>query len=66
MFDPRGLTFMGTEGLHAFIAARERAEASGRRLRLLGAQPRVRRVFELTSTESLLDDMDETKPSKKK
>jgi anti-anti-sigma factor len=49
------LTFIESEGLRAFLAARERAEANGRQLLLFGAEPQVRRVFELTGKESLLE-----------
>jgi anti-sigma B factor antagonist len=48
------LTFMESLGVHAFVAARKRADASGRQLLLVGAKPTVRRVFELTGTDSLL------------
>ena len=53
--DLQELTFIGTVGLRAFLAARARAEANGRQLLLVGANPPVRRVFELTGKESLLD-----------
>lgn len=49
------LTFIESVGLRAFLAARERAEANGRQLLLFGAKPQVRRVFELTGKESLLE-----------
>ena len=52
------LTFMESLGVHAFIAARERAFANGRQLLLLGAKPSVRRVFELTGTAFLLERAD--------
>jgi anti-anti-sigma regulatory factor len=44
-----------TAGLHAFLAARSRAEANGRQLVLIGAKAPVRRPFELTGQDSLLD-----------
>lgn len=56
--DLRELTFIDTMGLRAFIAARERAKANGRRLILAGAGQPVRRLIELTGTEFLLDDQD--------
>ena len=51
------LTFIESSALHAFVAARERAEASGCQLLLFGAKPEVRRVFELTGKESLLESL---------
>lgn len=54
VIDLRELTFMESVGLRAFLAARERAEANGRQLLLVGAKEPVRRVFELTGQESLL------------
>lgn len=48
------LTFMESLGVHAFVTARKRADANGRQLLLVGAKPTVRRVFELTGTDSLL------------
>ena len=50
-------TFIESSALHAFVAARERAEASGCQLLLFGAKPEVRRVFELTGKESLLESL---------
>jgi anti-anti-sigma regulatory factor len=44
--------------LRPFLTARDRAEANGRRLVLTGAGPPVRRVFEITGSESLLVDHD--------
>ena len=52
------LTFIESLGIHALIAARERAFANGRQLLLLGAKPKVRRVFELTGTVFLLEGAD--------
>jgi anti-anti-sigma regulatory factor len=43
-----------TAGLHAFLAARS-AEANGRQLVLIGAKAPVRRPFELTGQDPLLD-----------
>ena len=52
------LTFIESTGLRALITARERAFASGRQLLLFGAKPNVRRVFEVTGTEFLLEGED--------
>jgi anti-sigma B factor antagonist len=58
VIDLRELTFVETMGLRVFLAARERAEANGRQLLLVGANAPVRRVFELTGKVSLLADQD--------
>ena len=58
VIDLRELTFVESVGLRAFLAARDRAEANGRQLLLVGAKEPVRRVFELTGQESLLDNQD--------
>jgi anti-anti-sigma factor len=52
--DLRELTFIDTTAIHAFLAARDRAKANGRRLILVGAGPPARRLLELTDTEFLL------------
>jgi anti-sigma B factor antagonist len=54
--DLRGLTFLGSSALHAFLAARDRAAANGQRLLLEGASSGARRLFGLTGTEFLLND----------
>ena len=51
------LTFIESSALHALVAARERAEATGCQLLLFGAKPEVRRVFELTGQGSLLESL---------
>jgi anti-sigma B factor antagonist len=56
LIDLRELTFMDSTGLHAFLAARNRAEMTGRQLLLIGAKAPVRRVFEITGQDVLLDD----------
>jgi len=58
MIDVRELTFLDRSAMQAFIRARERADAKGRTLILVGASPGARRLFELTDTEFLLDDSD--------
>ncbi len=52
------LTFLGSSALHTFLAARERAAANGQRLVLVGATSNARRVFDITGTEFLLNDLD--------
>ena len=58
MIDLREVTFMDTTGLRAFLAARNRAEESGRKLLLVGAKEPVRRMFELTGQDHVLDNQD--------
>jgi anti-anti-sigma factor len=58
MLDLRELTFADLSGLHAFLAARERSKANGHRFILVGASSSTRRLFELTSTEFLLDEQE--------
>jgi anti-sigma B factor antagonist len=55
VLDLRNLTFVDSSGLHAFLRARERAEANGHRLLLIGATQETRRLFGLTGTEFLMD-----------
>lgn len=49
------LTLIESSALQAFVAAHERAEATGCQLLVFGAKPDVRRVFELTGQASLLE-----------
>lgn len=56
MLDLRDLVFVDSSGLHAFLQARDRAKTNGHRLILVGAGPFVRRLFEITGTEFLLDE----------
>jgi anti-anti-sigma factor len=56
MLDLRDLSFLDSTGLHALVEAKERAEASGRRLILIGASASSRRMIELTNTRFLLDE----------
>jgi anti-sigma B factor antagonist len=56
VLDLRSLIFTDTTGIHAFLRARDRIATSGRQLVVVGATPPVRRVFELTGTDALLDD----------
>jgi anti-sigma B factor antagonist len=58
MLDLRELTFLDSSGLQAFIRARSDAEANGHRVLLIGAEARVRRLFEVTNTLDMLDDGD--------
>lgn len=56
MLDLRDLTFMNATGLHAFLQARDRSRGNGHRLLFVGASRPVRRVFEVTGTESILEE----------
>ncbi len=58
MVDLRDLAFTDTTGIRALVGAKDRVTTSERRLILVGARPLVRRVFQLTGTEDLLDDRD--------
>jgi len=54
--DVRGLTFLDSTALQSFIEARSRAAANGHRFLIRGVGPRVRRLFEITGIEFLLDE----------
>ena len=54
--DLRDLTFMDSSGLRALLQARDRARTNGHRFVIVGVGPSVRRVFEVSGMESLLDD----------
>ena len=56
MLDLRELTFLDCSTLHAFLAARHRANTNGHRLVLVGASSHARLLFSLTETEFLLDE----------
>ena len=56
MVDLRNVTFMDSTGLHAFLQARDRARGNGHQLRFVGASSSVRRVFEVTGMESVLEE----------
>ena len=56
VLDLRDLTFVDSSGLHAILGARRRSEANGHQLRVVGASPTVRRVFEITGTGFVIDD----------
>ncbi|MDP9341853.1 MAG: STAS domain-containing protein [Actinomycetota bacterium] len=58
MLDLRELTFLDCSALRALLAARKRATTNGRRLILIGASARARRLFQLTRTEFLLDEQE--------
>jgi anti-anti-sigma factor len=53
--DLAGVSFMDSTGLRALLSARRRADAAGRRLRVVGAGPAVRRVLHLTRTAPLFE-----------
>jgi anti-sigma B factor antagonist len=56
MLDLGEVTFIDSTGVHEFVEARSRAQDNGHRLRLSGASPAARRLFELTGTRFLLDE----------
>jgi anti-anti-sigma factor len=55
VLDLRDLRFVDSSGLHAFLQAKRRSEANGHQLVLVGVPETMRRLLELTGTESLLD-----------
>lgn len=50
------LTFLDAAGLSALLSARQQVERGGHHLRFLGARGIVRRVFDVTGLDGLLDD----------
>ena len=56
LLDLRDLRFMDSTGLHALIGARARSRTNGHRLIVMAANRHVRRVFEVTRMEFLLND----------
>jgi anti-anti-sigma factor len=58
-----GLTYVDSCGLRSFLRARDRAERSGHRLRLVGAGRPVRRLLEITGTEYLVDEGERMGPA---
>ena len=56
MLDLRGLTFIDSSGLRAFIQAHDRAHSNGHQVLLVGATEAARRLFEMTGTEHMLDE----------
>lgn len=57
LLDLRNLTFVDGSGLRALLAARGRADANGHRLTLIGARAPARRLFEITGTQFLIDQV---------
>ncbi len=55
VLDVRDLRFIDSSGLHALVRAYERSERDGHRFLLVGANPFVRRLCQITGTEFLLD-----------
>ena len=51
-----GLTFLDAAGLSALLSAKRHVEAAGHRFEVRGARGGVRRLFELTNLQSLLND----------
>ena len=56
VLDLRELTFIDSSGLRALLRASDRATTNQHRLILVGANPAARRFFEITRTQSLLND----------
>ena len=58
VLDLRGLTFLGTAGLHAIVDASEHARRTGRQLATIAGPPSVDRLIEVTETADQLDIVD--------
>jgi anti-anti-sigma factor len=58
MVDLRDVTFIDSQGLHALLRARERAQSNGHRLLIVGASPSARRLFQITGKEFLIDEQE--------
>ena len=56
MVDLRNVTFMDAMGLTTLLRARDRAIMNGQRLVIVGASRAVRRLFEATETQYLIED----------
>jgi anti-sigma B factor antagonist len=52
--DLRGLTFLGSSGLHLLLETDERLRDAGVRLAIVQGDARIRRIFEITGTETRL------------
>jgi anti-anti-sigma factor len=55
LIDLAGVTFMDSAGLHTFLRAAQRAGEGGRRLTFANCPDSLRRVFQLTRMEGLLE-----------
>lgn len=53
VLDLGGLTFLDSSGIEVFMGAAQRAQAGGGQFRIVNSQ-KMRRVFEMTGTSSLL------------
>jgi anti-anti-sigma factor len=56
VFDMSELTFMDSTGLADIVAVNTTEKARGRGVAIRAVHPHVRRVFEITGLDSLLDD----------
>ena len=61
VIDLRGLTFVDSTGLRAFIRAKSHARENGHRVLLIGASRQARRVFDIAGVSFLLDDAEATR-----
>lgn len=55
VLDVGGLTFVDSSGLRTLTEAAKRAGSGGWRLRVVNARDKVRRIFDITDMDSLLD-----------
>jgi anti-anti-sigma factor len=56
ILDLRSLTFADSSALHTFLRAWDHARHNGHRMAIVGTSGEVRRLFEISGTEFLLDD----------
>lgn len=55
VIDLTNVNFIGSSGIGAILQARQQLDALGRTLVLRGAAPTIRRAFQITHLEDLLD-----------
>jgi anti-sigma B factor antagonist len=58
VIDLEGLTFMDSSGLSLLLHARQREEAEGQRIRVVGASGEVRRLLEVTRADQFFELID--------
>jgi anti-anti-sigma factor len=58
VIDLRGLTFIDSSGVSGVLAAARRARDAGGRLVCVPGQPSIRRVFELTGVDTVIEWVD--------
>lgn len=59
VLDLSGLTFMDSSGLRAVVTADERARRQGRRFTVVNGPEPVRRVFQITKVDEIVELVDD-------